>query len=260
MFSGQRLADRAVRPGEITSAVESSSARVHHRQAAIPSAACISAMSPSGRVPGRAGQEGAFVLADQAAGVLHCQAALVHLAQQHHVAPAGFLGQLAGRGRGVVLADQRPATGRGPVRPLGSAFPNYITIIQAQQFERQRETTYPKKCRASLGPGGAACTTRPDSVSCTLMNVQVEPATSSSLPTTSRRTGLPKRSTDVRFWNASIGLGFVSRDDVFARLRPTSGYGKYCGYQRAIYSLDYWCDVTDCEQDAVTQLEELAFG
>ena len=61
-------------------------------------------------------------------------------------------------------------------------------------------------------------------------------------------------------WNASIGLGFVSRDDVFARPKANVWLWRSARYQRAIYSLDYWCGVADCELAAVVQLEALAFG
>lgn len=61
-------------------------------------------------------------------------------------------------------------------------------------------------------------------------------------------------------WNAAIGLGFVSRDDVFARPKAYVWLWRSARYQRAIYSLDFWCGVTDCERGAVVQLEELAFG
>jgi hypothetical protein len=61
-------------------------------------------------------------------------------------------------------------------------------------------------------------------------------------------------------WNANIGLGFVSRDDVFASPKANVWLWRSARYQRAIYSLNYWRGVTECEQDAVMQLEELAFG
>src|SRR5262249_44177975 len=61
-------------------------------------------------------------------------------------------------------------------------------------------------------------------------------------------------------WNANIGLGFVSRDDVFAPPKANVWLWRSARYERAIYSLDYWRGITDCEQDAVVQIEKLAFG
>jgi hypothetical protein len=61
-------------------------------------------------------------------------------------------------------------------------------------------------------------------------------------------------------WNANIGLGFVSRDDVLAPLKANVWLWRSARYQRALYNLNYWRGVTECEQAAVAQLEELAFG
>jgi hypothetical protein len=61
-------------------------------------------------------------------------------------------------------------------------------------------------------------------------------------------------------WNANIGLGFVSKADVFDPPKANVWLWRSARYQNAIYNLDYWRGVTDCEQDAVVQLEELAFG
>jgi hypothetical protein len=61
-------------------------------------------------------------------------------------------------------------------------------------------------------------------------------------------------------WNTNIGLGFVSKTDVFASPKANVWLWRAARYQRAIYSLIYWRGITDCEQGAVVQLEELAFG
>jgi hypothetical protein len=167
-------------------------------------------------------------------------------------------------------------------RALHTRIPSYITIAQAQQLEKQGETTL-RKNKLEI----AASNYLNDHV---LKRINED----DDLEQVWARMGLLERraltalaALDERavrnknrqlvadyvvanwpdpgeapmfVWNANIGLGFVSRDDVFAPPKANVWLWRSARYERAIYSLDYWRGITDCEQDAVVQIEKLAFG
>jgi hypothetical protein len=167
-------------------------------------------------------------------------------------------------------------------RTLQTRIPNYITIVRAQQFERQGETTSPKEkleIAASNYLKDHVLTRIDEDADLEQVWAQVGPLAQRALTALAAlderavRTGNKQLVADhvaanwptpgeapMFVWNASIGLGFVSRDDVFVPPKANVWLWRSARYQRAIYSLDYWCGVTDCEQGAVVQLEKLAFG
>jgi hypothetical protein len=167
-------------------------------------------------------------------------------------------------------------------RRLQTRIPNYITIVQAQQFERQGAMTSPKEkleIAASNYLEDHVLARISEDADLEQVWVQVGPLAQravtalAALDERAVRTGNKLLVPDhvaanwatpgeapMFVWNASIGLGFVSRDDVFASPKANVWLWRSARYQRAIYSLDYWCGITDCEQDAVEQLEKLAFG
>lgn len=168
-------------------------------------------------------------------------------------------------------------------RALQTRIPYYITIVQARQLERLgAETTSPTEkleIAASNYLKDNVLTRINEDADLAQVRAQVGALAQraltalAALDERAARTGNkqlvadhvaanwpPPGEAPMFVWNANIGLGFVSRDDVFASPKANVWLWRSARYQRAIYSLDYWRGVTDCEQGDVVQLEELAFG
>jgi len=168
-------------------------------------------------------------------------------------------------------------------RALQTKIPDYITIVQAQQLERQgAKTVSPKETleiAASNHLKNHVLTRIEEDADLAQVWAQVGPLAQRALTALAAlderavRAGNkqlvadhvaanwpPPREAPMFVWNANIGLGFVSRDDVFAAPKANVWLWRSARYQRALYNLNYWRGVTECEQAAVAQLEELAFG
>jgi hypothetical protein len=179
-------------------------------------------------------------------------------------------------------------------RTLRTRIAGYITIVQAQRLERQASKTTPPKEKLEI----AASNYLNDRVlprideDDDLAEVwsQVGPFAQraltalAALDERAARTGSKQLVADhvaanwpapgeapMFVWNANIGLGFVSRDDVVASrfvsrddvVAPRKAnlwLWRSARYQRAVYNLDYWRGVTGCKRSAVVELEKLAFG
>lgn len=160
--------------------------------------------------------------------------------------------------------------------------PNYITIVQAQQLERQ----WANKLRKEKGVIAASSYLKDHLLKRINEDADLEqvwgqlgPLAQRALTALAALDGRAAKNGNKQLvadlvaakwptpgeapmfvWNASIGLGFVSRDDAFAPPKAYVWLWRSGRYQGAIYNLDYWRGVTDCEHDAVLQLEKLAFG
>jgi hypothetical protein len=166
-------------------------------------------------------------------------------------------------------------------RALQTRIPGYITIVQAKKLEKQGAKTSPERkleIAASNYLKGHVLARINEDADLEQVWAQVGPLAQRALTALAALDELavqtgneqlvadhiaanwPRPGEAPIVWNANIGLGFVSRDDVFARPKANVWLWRSARYQRAIYSLDYWRGVTDCELGAVVQLEELAFG
>jgi len=165
---------------------------------------------------------------------------------------------------------------------LQTTIPKYITIAQAQQLERRGEAISRKKkleIAASSYLKDHVLTRIEEDDELKQVWAMMGPLAQRALAAlaaldelAARREGkqlVPDRiamkwpapgDAPMFVWNASIGLGFVSRDDVFAPPKANVWLWRSARYQRAIYRLDYWCGVTNCEPSDVLQIEKLAFG
>ena len=168
-------------------------------------------------------------------------------------------------------------------RSLKTRIPSYITIVQAQQLERQLVKATSPKERLAIAASNylkdhVLARINDDADLAQVWN-HVGPLARrtvtalAALDERAARTGNkqlvadhvvenwpPAGEAPMFVWNANIGLGFVSKDDVFASHKANIWLWRSSRYQRAIYNLNYWRGVTISEQGAVMQLEELAFG
>lgn len=163
---------------------------------------------------------------------------------------------------------------------IQTRIPAYITIAQAQQFERQAaKATSPKenavldyvsdhvlarihadddlaKVWARCGPLARRAVTALAALDDRAVRTGRKQLVSDNIAAKWPSPG----EAPMFIWNSNIGLGFVSIEDVFAPPKANVWLWRSARYQRASYSLHYWRGITGCEPDAVLQLEKLAFG
>ena len=166
-------------------------------------------------------------------------------------------------------------------RALKTKIPSYLTIVQAQQLERQgAKATSPRDIAASNYMTDHVLARINEDADLEQVWAKVGPLAQRALTALAAlderavRTGNKQLVADhvaanwhtsgeapMFVWNASIGLGFVSRDDVFARPKANVWLWRSARYQARAFIkfLDYWRGITDCELDVVVQLEKLAF-